>query len=291
MVTQRDQMFMMPRSISSIPQGNFEIRGLSPGAYILTVTVFDAGKAFSARQSLDVGNSTLENVTITIYPPMEIIGQIRAEGDKPPDLSNARVSLRPHRQSVYFAAPPSGRVTDETGRFVLASVGPDNYDVSVTGLPDGYYVKSIVTGHEDVLDSGMNLASGAPAPIAITLRPGAGQIDGSVMNGEDKPAPGATVALIPNGEKRREQAQSYKNTTTDQYGRFALKNVDPGDYKLFAWEDVETGAYMDPDFVKPIESQGTPITIREDSHENQQLKWIPSNGVQPRESSQAAAGR
>ena len=89
-----------------------------------------------------------------------------------------------------------------------------------------------------------------------------------------QPAPGATVVLIPQEKERRDQIQYYKTVTTDQYGRFTLKNLDPGEYKVFAWEDVETGAYMDPDFVGPVESRGESLTIREGSQENLQLKLI-----------------
>jgi hypothetical protein len=68
--------------------------------------------------------------------------------------------------------------------------------------------------------------------------------------------------------------------TTDQYGRFTIKSVDPGEYKVFAWEDVETGAYMDPEFVKPVEGQGESVTIRESSRESLQLKLIPVETAQ-----------
>ena len=70
----------------------------------------------------------------------------------------------------------------------------------------------------------------------------------------------------------------YKTVTTDQRGRFTI--IDPGEYKVFAWEDVEPGAYMDPEFVHPVESQGEPVTIRESSHENLQLKLIASEWPQ-----------
>jgi hypothetical protein len=74
--------------------------------------------------------------------------------------------------------------------------------------------------------------------------------------------------------------QYYKNATTDQYGRFTLKNLDPGEYKIFAWEDVEYGAYMDQEFVKPIESNGEQVSIRERSQEAVQLKLIPAEAAQ-----------
>ena len=39
----------------------------------------------------------------------------------------------------------------DDGSFSLSSVNPDNYSVTFSGLPDGFYVKAILTGGQDVL--------------------------------------------------------------------------------------------------------------------------------------------
>ena len=56
-----------------------------------------------------------------------------------------------------------------------------------------------------------------------------------------------------------------KITTTDASGRFQLDGVAPGDYKLFAWEDVEDGAWLDSAFMKLDEDKGTPMRVGEGS--------------------------
>jgi hypothetical protein len=62
---------------------------------------------------------------------------------------------------------------------------------------------------------------------------------------------------------------------TDQNGRYTLKGIDPGDYKLFAWEDIEPGAWDDPEYLKPFESRGQKVTIPENGRENIALDAIP----------------
>src|ERR1017187_3029838 len=43
-----------------------------------------------------------------------------------------------------------------------------------------------------------------------------------------------------------------------------------------AWEQIEArGAYMDPEFVKPVEDKGKPVTIREGDKLEIQLNVIP----------------
>jgi hypothetical protein len=55
----------------------------------------------------------------------------------------------------------------------------------------------------------------------------------------------------------------YKSGTTDQYGRFDIRGIVPGDYKLFSWEYVESGAWEDAEFLKPLEEKGEAVTLKE----------------------------
>jgi hypothetical protein len=45
-----------------------------------------------------------------------------------------------------------------------------------------------------------------------------------------------------------------KLVTTDANGNFTLHGLPAGDYKIFAWEEVETNAWMDRDYRQPFES-------------------------------------
>ena len=51
----------------------------------------------------------------------------------------------------------------------------------------------------------------------------------------------------------------------------------PGEYKVYAWEDLEAGAYMDPDFMKPIDSKGEALTLRENDQKSLQLTLVPAD--------------
>ena len=54
-----------------------------------------------------------------------------------------------------------------------------------------------------------------------------------------------------------------------------MQGITPGDYKLFAWENVEAGAWQNPDFIQGYENAGRPIRINEGSNESLQLPVIP----------------
>ena len=225
------------------PQGGFEILACAwaPTPWWRRSS---SGDTAGAREPLDVGNANLENLNITITPGMELAGQVSIDGGGTANLSGLRVSLRPREPGPMFGPTSAGSVK-EGGAFTLSNVTPDQYDFQISGLPGGHYVKSIRMADQDVLEAGLNVQRGAAGPVSVVLAPNAGQAEGVVLDGKQQPAAGATVVLVPE-TRRRDKPQFYKTATADQNGHFTLQNIDPGDYKLFAWEDVEAGRTWTP---------------------------------------------
>ena len=58
-----------------------------------------------------------------------------------------------------------------------------------------------------------------------------------------------------------------------------MRGVRPGEYSVLAWEVLEGDDYLDPDFIKPLESQATSVKIEKNGYQNVALKIIlaPSN--------------
>ncbi len=127
-----------------------------------------------------------------------------------------------------------------------------------------------------MLEDGLDLTGGGPPnPLEITISAAGGRIDGAVLTEEDKALGGASVVLVPE-EGRCEQRRFYKSATTDQNGAFTLRGIPPGDYKLFAWEEIERGAYQDSAFLRRYEEQGELVEVEEGSRLSVRLKIIPS---------------
>src|ERR1017187_3121257 len=150
------------------------------------------------------------------------------------------------------------------GSFELYNLLPDRYGVVVSGLPPGFYIKSIRVGETDITYSGFELKDVPPARIDVLVSPKAATVSGvAQIPDSDKTAAGATVVLVPNEKEQAQIAEFYHQATTDQFGRFEFKSVVPGDYKVNAWENVEATAWMDPEFMKPLEGMGESVTVEE----------------------------
>lgn len=257
--------------------GSFELRGVLPGAYILSAQTGNRDTANTARLQLNVGTSDIEGIRLTPTPAGNITGQVRLEGDGQANLATLHIYL-----NAQDSGPNSGAdsAVKSNGAFILEDVEPGEFVPNVLGVPDGFYLKSMRFGDREVLDTGLNLSNGGGGALDVVLGAGGGSIEGVVSGPKPEAAAGATVVLIPE-PSRREQRYRYKTATADPAGKFKLAGIAPGDYKVFAWEDLESGAYFDPEFIKPVEERGQPFSIKENAHDTAQLKLISAEDNGP----------
>jgi hypothetical protein len=264
----------MPRAFARgiDTQGNFDLRGVAPGSYILGADYTEDDRPYSTRLPLEVSNSNIEGLELDLQPTANIEGHLVVEANG--DLKGAKlmVFLYPRLMGRGGAG---GQVKDDH-TFKMMNVSPDPFDFNLFGLPEGFYLKAIRLGQQDVTETGVDFTQGVPAEqMTVVVNPNAAHVDGAVQNAKGDAVIGATVTLIPD-EAHRSISWMYKAANTDQNGHFTIKGVRPGEYKIYAWEDLEPGAQQDPDFVKPHESAAEAVSVKESSHETVQLKVVPS---------------
>ncbi len=273
-------------------QGNFELRGVTRGSYTLFAMWFDEGKQYSTRVPIDVGTTDLSGVTVVITPGVELAGLVRLEGQSQPlgatqenqstakgksegelDLTELRIYLAP-REDVPLGGESAA--VKAGGAFALRNVAPGDYRVGISGMPQDSYLKAARFAGEDVREAGLSLGAGQPSgSLELLVSSAGGRIDGSVLK-EQQAFSGAQVVLIPE-PPRRGIPQFYRTTPTDQNGQFTLRGIPPGEYKLFAWEEVEVGAYQDSEFLRSYEDRGKPVRLEERSRLSVQLELISSD--------------
>jgi hypothetical protein len=169
---------------------------------------------------------------------------------------------------------PSTHVKPD-GSFSLENFTLDSYDVNVSGLPAGYYLKSGRLGNQDVLESGLTIAGGT-AKLDLVVSPSGGQVEGVVSDAKQQPAKAATVVLIPEA-RRQSRLALFQTTSTDQNGHYSIQGIAPGDYTIYAFEDLPPGAFQDPEFMKPFEKSAQSLTVQEGGRESKQLQQIQAD--------------
>lgn len=259
------------------PQGTFEILGVVPGSYLLSAVAMIPGKAArTARVPLQVGAANMEGIAVTIHAPLTVTGHVRVEGETAENLSKLHVLLLPLEAGAMVYGPLPDQPLKPDGSFQLPEVNADRYRVTVNPLPDGFFVKSMRCANVDVQTNGLDVSGGAPAQLEIVVSPNAGRVSGSVLDPKtQKPVSGVFAVLVPQEAERRDRESFYHTSTTDQSGRFTFQNLVPGQYKVYSWEVVDYGAWMDPDFLARQESRGESVTVREGSSQSVQVNLIP----------------
>jgi hypothetical protein len=250
--------------------GSFELKGVASGSYLLSAMSSDFLTLLGA-QPVQVGDQNIEGLLLQVRPGSELSGVLTVEGRSSPNLEKVGVFLRP-RGSVVSSV--LGGYADERGKFTLKGLSADRYLVEVREVnygPERFYVKSVRFGGQDVTEEGLDLTGGATGSLQITLSLEVAQVDGVVQDSDSKPVSGATVVLVPDSRRY----SLYKQEQTDQYGAFSLKGITPGNYKLLAWEDIEAGAYQDPEFLKKYESKAESLSLKPNDRRIVQVKVIP----------------
>jgi hypothetical protein len=232
----------------------FDIRNLTPGTYIL----YSTADHLIAQTTVEVSDSDIDNVVLALQPPITIAGRVT------PPTPGVEVLLSPG--APLPEAPRLVGASLNDGVFSIRGLTPGDYRVRVSGVKNTY-IQAIRSGKSDVLNSGLRVLEQRNEPLEIVLGTNPAVIDGHALSRQGEPVADVTVTLIPDAP-RRHRADLYRTTQTDTSGHYHFADVAPGDYKLLAWENIETGAWQDPAFVRPYDDEGKSIHVSEG---NQQM--------------------
>jgi hypothetical protein len=275
------------QALRSRSRGQFTLTVPGPGRYLLVAAGETAnGEVMQAREEVDVRESGLRDVRMQLRPPFRMSGRVTFEGNVPrsSSASDAMV-LELYPMTVTIGAVAPAVLPTTNGAFTLQGVTAGDYRVEVRPIltipPSAFvppsleraYVKSIRLDGKDVLNSGLHLESPTNAAIEVVISMNGGTLAGHVLDAARNPVPNVNAVVVPNAPRRR-RGDLYKYVATDDSGNFQLTGLAPGDYKLFAWERVEEGAWQDPEFIRLFEDSGSPVRIEENRRTTEDAKLI-----------------
>ena len=162
-----------------------------------------------------------------------------------------------------FGLPP---IELEGMRFKIDGIVPGSYRVglNVQGLraPIGaWWLKSIVAGDRDLLDAPLDIRQSL-SDVAITFADRASELSGSVTDAQSKPSrDGWVIAFSTNRQSWFFNSRRIAAVRADVTGRYTIKNLPPGDYRVVVTRDLEQGEWFDPSVLERLLPTATPVTI------------------------------
>jgi hypothetical protein len=261
------------------PNGEFELRNVAPGGYELYAMVQDPTirRIWTAHTSVDIQDRDITGITLGLSAGATLNGEISVAGSSttPVRLDALRVSLQPLDALPPQVASAIGTIqVDAAGKFSVPYVAEAKYRINIAGLPPAAYVSDIRLSGANAFDDGFTFnAREAQSSMKIAINADGETVEGTVKGAASKPAAEATVVLVPVSSRRQNPAL-YKTAVTDEAGHFVLRGVAPGQYTVFAWEYVLTGAWQNADFIAKNESRGRPVTVVPQGHAVMELDLI-----------------
>lgn len=255
-----------------------------------------------AATDVTVTGQNLPPVTLTLQPGMIVSGRLDFQGGQPPqDLSGSRVTLVPRGQQPTAMGNLPVAVVDASGHFTIAGVPPGRYVFtgSVTsgggqggpfggrgggpvagGLssPSAWTLKSAVAGGRDALDFPLDIGPNQDIEGAVlSFSNRTQELNGTIQDAAGRPTSDFTIIVFPS-DKRYWLPQSRRISSarpaTD--GRFSLRGLPAGDYRLTAVTDVEPGEWYDPAFLAQLVNVSIPIALADGETKTQDIRLAGS---------------
>jgi hypothetical protein len=284
--------------------GKFEVNRIAPGNYILFTRMNPAANPTPADVlwgaiPMEIRDRDINDISLGAVPGVPLTGQVILEeknASTPTSVAGMAIGMRPDPLVSQYQ-PSQATIVAGDGTFSFTALPPAKYRVyaipmlspnnpgllnGMPRMPDALmnlnpYVKTIRVNGTDVLDSGLNMTSGSSAlEMEVVLGTNAAAIEGRVLNERKQAVDAAVVGIVPaSANARGFRMDMYKTTSTDAAGKFAIRGLPPGDYKIFSWEDVDKASIIDQDFMRPYESSGKTLHIDEGEKPAVELTVIP----------------
>jgi hypothetical protein len=242
--------------------GEFELRGVFAGSYILYVSTLDnaSGRSMSGRLPISVGAQDIRNVSLEMHPAGILAGRVILE-DGSTLHGNLTLRTRDAEAAIGQTPPPSINVKPD-GSFLLSPVREARYSLILNS--NDSCIVDILQGGKSVYDDGFTGGSNPqPIDVVVSRQCGSIQVQG---------APNRFVSLVPAMEHRRNPLLYRRDIFDPVAAKYPPVNqIPPGDYKLFVWDNIPPNAELNPAWLAKFEDRGIPLTVGRDSTQTIQI--------------------
>jgi len=241
-------------------KGEFKVKGVAPGSYMLHAQQHSSEEAnYHATQKIEVGSDNIDSITLALGRGVNLSGRVEVSGAGTIQFERLSLNLISHDDQTASAW---ARVKKD-GTFQLLDVPDGTFAFSMHGLDEGWYLKSVRLGADDLLAKGMEVEKGeGGGTIQVVVSNDGADLAGSVTQ-DDKPVIGARVRITPDPESSYNHSRS-RTANTDQGGRFSFVGIAPGQYRVIA-------KASGPDGGNAVASDAKSVRLSERDHKTIEL--------------------
>jgi hypothetical protein len=251
-----------PRAVAS--DGTFNLVDVEPGVYdLMAMHLNSRARGPFGRTEVVVADQEVKDVVLPIGSALKLAVALSIEGAEKADLS-AGVMLWPLDGNILNT--PNGTL-DTAGHGQVDGILPGLYRPWISGRLKNVYFKSArlrtAVASQDVLQSGLLMDDATSgATLEVVLGRDGGTVSGILRKG-DEPAPNRQMDLVPD-VPNPERSPNRKSVQSDDGGQFLFTGVAPGDYRLYAWDDLYASVSLqfDAHFRRRYQDSGVKVSVR-----------------------------
>lgn len=265
--------------------GSFLFGGVTPGRYVITARATPnsapGGSAATlfARADIDVNGQPINGINLTLTDGAKIAGSVAFDSSTGAPPPTARVILSPVLRPGEISIGVPGPATTTGGTFEFVGVTPGKYRVSVLSVVapsaagSGWSLKSATINNTDAIDEGFEVRDSDLSGLAITLSDKVTEIAGSFEDAKGRAAPDYYVIVFPTDQKYWFlNSRRIKMTRPSADGKFVLRDLPPGEYRIAAVTDVETNEWFEPSFLQQLVAASATLTLADGEKKSFPLK-------------------
>jgi hypothetical protein len=238
------------RPANITPDGRFEVRGVTPGSYVLATDYWEAGSRLTARVPVEVGGSDVEGIAVHLEPGPSINGLLRVESTTGKTLPDTQWPLN-LRSSDPMIGGGQLKWGKDRATFTIADITPGAYRLEGTPPPP-FYLKSATLGGRDMTREEVVIGQSA-GQLEVVIGDDSGAVEGVVQDSDGQPVRATAMAI--------EEGRSPRSIMSGTDGHFRIANLAPGDYRIYAWDDITQVEYADPEWMKHQGGKGQAVTV------------------------------
>lgn len=251
------------------------------GSYIIStsvqITSNQRQQILRAQTQVNV-TSDLDNIVLALAPTDSIPIEIRTEFTKP-DSPNSSPNFRPSANVYLIPDTPFGNdqfaqpENSQNPSLVLKNIEPGKYWVQVD---KGYgYVQSLRCGPQDLTREPLTIAAGQHLPpIELVLRDDAATLNVSIRSDAPIKERPAVFALSGAGNPQIALTMSMSWMSGPNGIIAELNNLAPGDYTIYAFDNVANLEYRNPDVLSAYSSHAAHVTLAPNGNTNATVDLI-----------------
>jgi hypothetical protein len=233
-----------------------------------------------AQADVTVDGDTVSGLSLNMQPGLTISGRVTVEAsgvDAPDDYSKTRLTLLPGGTGgqIMVSINSAGTQVDRTGRFSMSDVTPGKYRLSAQlSTPEANWtLKSALINGKDSLDFPVDIGPNDKALEAVvTFTNQTQDVSGTLQDATGRPAPDFTIVVFPADKGLWLATRRIRTVRPGTDGKFVLKGLPAGDYRIAALVDIAPGEANDPAFLEQIVAASIPFALAPGVNKVQDIK-------------------